>query len=112
MPERHTVRFRSDLHVFADGVEPFGDAGKQLDSAPEGNKILTVDAYAPGLGLLVHEMHVSDERIGGVFARQPVGLRPKGLGVLAYLRQERVFLHRPWRESAVEIVNERDGLLV
>ena len=50
----------------------------------------------PGcLGLLVHQVHVGDQRVGAVRAlAMRVGLRPELLRVDADLRQERVFLHR------------------
>ena len=38
-------------------------------------------------------------------------LLPEFLGLDAKLRQERVFLHRPRRERAVEVIDERDRLL-
>ena len=93
-------------------VEPLLDAGEQLHVAAELHQVVAVDAHAARLGLLVHEVHVGDEAVGAVLAGERVGLGPERLGVLADLGQERVFLHGLGGERAVEIVDERDGLLV
>ena len=62
--------------------------------------------------LLVHQVHVGDERIGLGLLGMRVGFGPERSRVGADLGQEGIFLHRLGAERAVEIVDQRDGLLV
>src|SRR5690606_15881758 len=96
----------------ADGLEPLRYTWEQVYSAAELDQVLTVDADSLGLGLLVHEMHVRDERIGGLLLGEPVRFCPERPRILADLGQEGVLLHRPRRESPIEIVDESDCLAV
>ncbi len=109
--QRHALAFGANGDVVRNLAEPLVNAGKQLDRAPEFHQVLAVDADAARLGLLVHQVHVGDERIGAMRACRRVRLDPERLGILADLGQERVLLHRTRRQRAIEIVNECDGFL-
>jgi hypothetical protein len=106
------VRLRAQLDVVGNRVEPVLHSGKQLHGLALLDEIGAVDAHALGLRLLVEEMHVGDERVRPFGAREPVRLLPEGCRVLADLRQEGVVLHGARGERAVEVVDQRDGLLV
>ncbi len=110
--QAHALALRVLLHVGADLVEPFLDAGEQLDVLALRDEVGAVDAHAGGLRLLVQQVHVGDQPVGAFAAGDVVRFLPEGGGVHADLRQEGVVLHRARRQRAVEIVDERDGLLV
>ena len=105
------MRLAAQLHVLVDLVEPFLDAGEQLDVLALRDEVGAVDAHAGRLRLLVHQAHVGDQPVGAFAAGDGVGLLPELLRVDADLRQEGVVLHGARRERAVEVVDERDGLL-
>ena len=110
--QRDAVALGVLLDVGADGVEPGLHARIQLDVLALRDQVAAVDADVALLGLLVEQVHVGDERIGGVLLGQPIALGPERFRVGVDLGQEGIFLHRLGRERAVEIVDQGDGLLV
>ena len=110
--QHHAVALRVLLDVGADGVEPGLHARIHLDVLALRDQVAAVDADVLLLGLLVEQVHVGDERIGGVLLGQAVALGPEGFRIGVDLGQEGIFLHRLGRERAVEIVDQGDGLLV
>ncbi len=112
MAQRDAVRLRTQLDVAGDLVEPAFDAGEQLDVLALRHEVGAVDAHALRLGLLVQEVHVGDEPVSALRARDAIGFLPERRGVLADLWQEGVVLHGTRGERAVEVVDERDGLFV
>ena len=95
--------------VLADLAEPGFDTRIKFDVAPLGHQILAVDAQALLFRLLVHQVHVGDERIGLLGFSNPRALGPEIRSLDAELREKRIFLHRFGRQGAVEIVDQRDG---
>ena len=112
VPQHDAVALRVLLHIAADGIEPALDAGVHLHVPALGDEVAAIDADIALLGLLVEQVHVGDERVGGVLLGQPVALGPEGFRIGVDLGQEGVFLHRLGRQRAVEVVDQRDGLLV
>ena len=95
MSQAHAVTFRADLHVLIDGVEPILNALEILNGPPLRDKVLAIYANTLLFRLLVEQVHVGDENVRAVVARDTIALGPKLLGVRADLRQKRVFLHGP-----------------
>ena len=115
---RHQIMFERDavaraflFHISRDVGEPRFDTGVQLNIAPLRHQILAIDAQVLLLGLLVHQVHVGDQRIGALSLGNARTLGPEILGLDAELRQKRIFLHRLRGERAIEIVDQRDRLL-
>ena len=106
------MALRVAFDVGVDGVEPRFDARINSTRLPCATRSRAVDAHALAPRLLVDEAHVDDHRVGGVSLASAVALGPERGRLDADLGQEGVFLHRLGRQRAVEVVDQRDGLLV
>ena len=71
-------------------------------------ELLAAEGYVVLPGLVEHEFHVGEYVAGILAAGYAVTLGPELLGSLSDGLYETELLHVAWRESSVEVVDERD----